>query len=139
MPYLYQNAKGILLALKEKGIDVAIASRSPTPEIAKPFLDKLGIRSMFVAEVRETFPIFLSLCRLSDLCIEIICFRDCVEALLQLNWLFHAWFVPFIIFCRRFSPVGHIKLNISREFIGRQGCLSVQCSSLMMRIGTLKR
>ncbi|XVF61513.1 hypothetical protein PTKIN_Ptkin08bG0135900 [Pterospermum kingtungense] len=50
MPYLYPHAKGILLALKEKGIDVAIASRSPTPEIAKPFLDKLGIRSIFVAE-----------------------------------------------------------------------------------------
>ncbi|XVE86864.1 hypothetical protein DITRI_Ditri18aG0069300 [Diplodiscus trichospermus] len=50
MPFLYPHAKGILLALKEKGIDVAIASRSPTPEIAKTFLDKLGIRSMFVAE-----------------------------------------------------------------------------------------
>ncbi|XVF61512.1 hypothetical protein PTKIN_Ptkin08bG0135900 [Pterospermum kingtungense] len=53
MPYLYPHAKGILLALKEKGIDVAIASRSPTPEIAKPFLDKLGIRSIFVAEVSK--------------------------------------------------------------------------------------
>ncbi|XWS45017.1 hypothetical protein CRYUN_Cryun15aG0099700 [Craigia yunnanensis] len=42
-PYLYQDAKGILLAIKEKGIDVATASRSPTPEIAKIFLDKLGI------------------------------------------------------------------------------------------------
>ncbi|WRX10091.1 Magnesium-dependent phosphatase-1 [Theobroma cacao] len=49
-PYLYQHAKAILLALKEKGIDIAIASRSPTPQIAKTFLDKLGIRSMFVAE-----------------------------------------------------------------------------------------
>ncbi|OMO56280.1 HAD-superfamily phosphatase, subfamily IIIC [Corchorus capsularis] len=49
-PYLYPQAKGILLALKEKEIDLAIASRSPTPEIAKPYLDKLGIRSMFVAE-----------------------------------------------------------------------------------------
>ncbi|XP_021273615.1 magnesium-dependent phosphatase 1-like [Herrania umbratica] len=49
-PYLYQHAKAILLALKEKGIDIAIASRSPTPQIAKTFLDKLGIRPMFVAE-----------------------------------------------------------------------------------------
>ncbi|XP_022740535.1 magnesium-dependent phosphatase 1-like [Durio zibethinus] len=50
MPSLYPHAEGILLALKEKGIDVAIASRSPTPDIAKTFLAKLGIRSMFVAE-----------------------------------------------------------------------------------------
>ncbi|XVF17361.1 hypothetical protein REPUB_Repub10bG0114500 [Reevesia pubescens] len=50
MPYLYEHGKGILMALKVKGIDVAIASRSPTPEIAKTFLDKLGIRSIFVAE-----------------------------------------------------------------------------------------
>lgn len=32
-------------------MNVAIASRSPTPDIAKTFLDKLGIRSMFVALV----------------------------------------------------------------------------------------
>ncbi|XP_021897506.1 magnesium-dependent phosphatase 1-like [Carica papaya] len=49
-PYLYQQAKGILYALKEKQIDVAIASRSPTPEIARTFLENLGIKSMFVAE-----------------------------------------------------------------------------------------
>ena len=52
MPSLYPHAKGILYALKDKGIDVAIASRSPTPDIAKTFLDKLGIQSMFVAQVR---------------------------------------------------------------------------------------
>ncbi|XP_031385867.1 magnesium-dependent phosphatase 1-like [Punica granatum] len=50
MPYLYPHAMGILQALKDKGIDVAIASRSPTPDIAKTFLDKLGIQSMFVAQ-----------------------------------------------------------------------------------------
>ncbi|XP_074275792.1 uncharacterized protein LOC141599619 [Silene latifolia] len=49
-PSLYPHAKGILYALKDKGIDVAIASRSPTPDIAKTFLDKLGIQSMFVAQ-----------------------------------------------------------------------------------------
>ncbi|KAK4263090.1 hypothetical protein QN277_028562 [Acacia crassicarpa] len=49
-PYLYPEATGILYALKEKGIDMAIASRSPTPNIAKTFLDKLGIQSMFVAQ-----------------------------------------------------------------------------------------
>ena len=37
--------------IKEKGIDMAIASRSPTPDIAKTFLDKLGIKSMLVAQV----------------------------------------------------------------------------------------
>ncbi|XP_038887268.1 magnesium-dependent phosphatase 1 [Benincasa hispida] len=50
MPSLYPHAKGILYALKDKGIDLAIASRSPTPDIAKTFIDKLGIGSMFVAQ-----------------------------------------------------------------------------------------
>lgn len=49
MPSLYREAKGILYALEEKGVSVAIASRSPTPDIAKTFLEKLGINSMFVA------------------------------------------------------------------------------------------
>ncbi|VFQ78241.1 unnamed protein product [Cuscuta campestris] len=50
MPKLYPQAKGILYALKEKGVDVAIASRSPTPDIAHIFLEKLQIKSMFVAQ-----------------------------------------------------------------------------------------
>ncbi|MED6134317.1 hypothetical protein PIB30_035974 [Stylosanthes scabra] len=50
MPYLFPQARGILYALKEKGIDMAIASRSPTAKIAKTFLNKLGIHSMFVAQ-----------------------------------------------------------------------------------------
>ncbi|KAF5448433.1 hypothetical protein F2P56_028969 [Juglans regia] len=50
MPSLYPHAKGILYALKEKGIDLAIASRSPTADIAKTFIDKLSIKSMFVAQ-----------------------------------------------------------------------------------------
>uniref|UniRef100_A0A0E0EUQ1 Magnesium-dependent phosphatase-1 n=1 Tax=Oryza meridionalis TaxID=40149 RepID=A0A0E0EUQ1_9ORYZ len=49
-PSLYRHAKGIMFALREKGIDVAIASRSPTPDIAKVFIDKLEIKSMFVAQ-----------------------------------------------------------------------------------------
>ncbi|CAN1332559.1 Magnesium-dependent phosphatase 1 [Linum perenne] len=47
MPSLYPHAKGILYALKDNGIDLAIASRSPTPDIATTFLDKLNINSMF--------------------------------------------------------------------------------------------
>ncbi|KAH6773220.1 Haloacid dehalogenase-like hydrolase superfamily protein [Perilla frutescens var. hirtella] len=50
MPRLYPDAKGILYALKDKGVKMAIASRSPTPDIANTFLDKLGIKSMFVAQ-----------------------------------------------------------------------------------------
>ncbi|CAI0401101.1 unnamed protein product [Linum tenue] len=50
MPSLYPHAKGILYALKDKGVDMAIASRSPTPDIATTFLDKLNIKSMFVAQ-----------------------------------------------------------------------------------------
>ncbi|KAF6143490.1 hypothetical protein GIB67_029659 [Kingdonia uniflora] len=50
MPSMYPHAKGILFALKEMGVDMAIASRSPTQDIAKSFLDKLGIQSMFVTQ-----------------------------------------------------------------------------------------
>ncbi|KAL4555942.1 hypothetical protein LXL04_038576 [Taraxacum kok-saghyz] len=50
MPSMYPHAKGILSALKEKGVDMAIASRSPTRDIAETFVDKLGIKSMFVAQ-----------------------------------------------------------------------------------------
>ena len=51
MPSMYPHAKGILHALKDKGIDVAVASRSPTPDIANTFLQKLSIDSIFVAKV----------------------------------------------------------------------------------------
>ncbi|KAL3515481.1 hypothetical protein ACH5RR_022383 [Cinchona calisaya] len=50
MPSLYPHVKGILYALKDKGIDVAVASRSPTADIADTFLDKLGLKSMFVSK-----------------------------------------------------------------------------------------
>lgn len=50
MPSLFPQAKGILYALKEKGIDMAIASRSPTSDIAKTFIDKLSLKPMFVAQ-----------------------------------------------------------------------------------------
>ncbi|CDP01564.1 unnamed protein product [Coffea canephora] len=49
-PNLYPHARGIIQALKGRGIDVAIASRSPARDIATTFLEKLGIRSIFVAE-----------------------------------------------------------------------------------------
>ncbi|KAK7252281.1 hypothetical protein RIF29_36117 [Crotalaria pallida] len=49
-PSLFPHSRGILHALKDKGIDAAIASKSPTPDIAKTFLDKLSITSMFVAK-----------------------------------------------------------------------------------------
>ncbi|KAJ4716789.1 Magnesium-dependent phosphatase 1 [Melia azedarach] len=50
MPSMYPHAKGILYALKDRGIDVAVASRSPTPDIADAFLDKLNMKSLFVAK-----------------------------------------------------------------------------------------
>ncbi|KAK7302578.1 hypothetical protein RJT34_13470 [Clitoria ternatea] len=50
IPSLYPHAKGILLALKEKGVDLAIASRSPTSDIATSFLNKLGLTPMFVTQ-----------------------------------------------------------------------------------------
>lgn len=51
MPKLYPHAKGIVYALKDKGVNLAIASRSPTADIATTFLQKLGMRPVFVAEV----------------------------------------------------------------------------------------
>ncbi|KAL5562671.1 hypothetical protein UlMin_032418 [Ulmus minor] len=53
-PYLYNDARGILHAFKEKGVGVAIASRSPTENRANKFLEELRIKSMFVAQ--EIFP-----------------------------------------------------------------------------------
>ncbi|KMZ62247.1 Magnesium-dependent phosphatase 1 [Zostera marina] len=50
IPPLYPHARGILYALNAKGIDAAVASRSPTPKIAKAFLNNLGLHSMFVAQ-----------------------------------------------------------------------------------------
>ncbi|KVI10901.1 magnesium-dependent phosphatase 1 [Cynara cardunculus var. scolymus] len=50
MPSMYPHAKGILHALRDKGVDMAIASRSPSRDIAETFIDKLGIKSMFVAQ-----------------------------------------------------------------------------------------
>ncbi|PKA46336.1 hypothetical protein AXF42_Ash020860 [Apostasia shenzhenica] len=50
VPRLYREAYSILHALNDKGIELAIASRSPTPDIANTFLNKLGIQSMFLAK-----------------------------------------------------------------------------------------
>ncbi|PUZ37126.1 hypothetical protein GQ55_9G092900 [Panicum hallii var. hallii] len=52
-PSLFRHARGIMYALKEKGVEMAIASRSPTPDIAKVFIDKLELQSMFVAQVSK--------------------------------------------------------------------------------------
>ncbi|KAK1439995.1 hypothetical protein QVD17_05820 [Tagetes erecta] len=49
-PSMYPHAKGILYALKDKGIDMAIASRSPSRDTAETFIDKLGINQLFVAK-----------------------------------------------------------------------------------------
>ncbi|XP_031112122.1 magnesium-dependent phosphatase 1-like [Ipomoea triloba] len=55
VPRLYPQVKAILCALKEVGVGVGIASRSPTPHIAADaYLWKLGIKSMVIAQ--EVFP-----------------------------------------------------------------------------------
>ncbi|GLJ15131.1 hypothetical protein SUGI_0247510 [Cryptomeria japonica] len=53
-PSLYPQAKGILNALKEKGVSMAIASRTPTPATAITFLKNLGITSLFTT--MEIYP-----------------------------------------------------------------------------------
>uniref|UniRef100_A0A0E0F5B3 Magnesium-dependent phosphatase-1 n=1 Tax=Oryza meridionalis TaxID=40149 RepID=A0A0E0F5B3_9ORYZ len=50
-PYLYPQARGILKALKDRGIEMAIASRASRKKgVAKAFLEKLGIHFMFGAQ-----------------------------------------------------------------------------------------
>uniref|UniRef100_A0A0D3HLA5 Magnesium-dependent phosphatase-1 n=1 Tax=Oryza barthii TaxID=65489 RepID=A0A0D3HLA5_9ORYZ len=53
-PYLYPQARGILKALKDRGIEMAIASRASRKKgVAKAFLEKLGIHFMFGAQTRK--------------------------------------------------------------------------------------
>uniref|UniRef100_J3LSM3 Magnesium-dependent phosphatase-1 n=1 Tax=Oryza brachyantha TaxID=4533 RepID=J3LSM3_ORYBR len=49
-PMLFRHARGIMCALKEKGIAMAGGGRSSTPDIANAFLDKLELQSMFVTK-----------------------------------------------------------------------------------------
>ena len=82
MPSLYKDARGILNAFKEKGVDVAIASRSPAADTAKTFLDKHNITSMFVAKVRHggSSLVFVLFCfvsvviRIKEVALEIVVF-----------------------------------------------------------------
>jgi hypothetical protein len=53
IPYLYPQVRGILNALKEKGVEMAIASRASRRGVAKTFLEILGIHIMFGAQVRS--------------------------------------------------------------------------------------
>ncbi|KAH0732035.1 hypothetical protein KY290_002998 [Solanum tuberosum] len=61
-PSMYPQAKGIMHAFKDKGVNVAIASRSPTPDVANAFLQKLEIKSMFVAQANQTQKASSDLC-----------------------------------------------------------------------------
>ncbi|GBG78240.1 hypothetical protein CBR_g26273 [Chara braunii] len=46
-PHIYPDARGILEALHAAGVKLAVASRTPTPEIARVFLDKLKLTPLF--------------------------------------------------------------------------------------------
>eukprot|EP00850_Spirogloea_muscicola_P014782 SM000108S14226 [mRNA] locus=s108:455467:456556:+ [translate_table: standard] len=48
MPTLYPQARSVIEALKETGIPMAVASRTPTPDTARVFLDKLALTDSFV-------------------------------------------------------------------------------------------
>ncbi len=52
---------GILNALKQKGVTMAVASRTPTPDIANCFLNKLGIPSFFADMVSMKLGVVLNL------------------------------------------------------------------------------
>eukprot|EP00891_Asterochloris_glomerata_P005641 jgi/Astpho2/5641/Aster-02890 len=45
-PHLYPEARQVLDALRDKGVRMAVASRTPTPPVASAFLQKLGGGSM---------------------------------------------------------------------------------------------
>ncbi|CAM6117130.1 unnamed protein product [Calypogeia fissa] len=47
IPVLYPQAKSAIQALKAKGVLVAVASRSPTADIARTFLNKLDLLPTF--------------------------------------------------------------------------------------------
>ncbi|XP_062100403.1 uncharacterized protein LOC133806294 isoform X2 [Humulus lupulus] len=49
-PRLYAESSLVLHALKDKGIDLAVASRTPTPKVASAFLKTLAIDSIFLAK-----------------------------------------------------------------------------------------
>jgi phosphoserine phosphatase len=48
---LYSEARGIISALNEKGIDMAIASCSSADNTVKSLLENFGVQSMFVIKV----------------------------------------------------------------------------------------
>lgn len=47
VPQLYPDVPAILDGLQEKGVKLAVASRTPTPHIANVFIDKLDLRHRF--------------------------------------------------------------------------------------------
>ncbi|KAL0031632.1 hypothetical protein WJX77_010764 [Trebouxia sp. C0004] len=50
-PKLFPEARGVMEALKDSGVPMALASRTPTPEVARAFLQKLGLsKGMFVSQ-----------------------------------------------------------------------------------------
>ncbi|TVU25618.1 hypothetical protein EJB05_28121, partial [Eragrostis curvula] len=53
IPYLYPQARGILNALRDKGVEMAIASRASRRGVAKTFLEKLGIQFIFGAQTNK--------------------------------------------------------------------------------------
>ncbi|OEL19546.1 hypothetical protein BAE44_0019435 [Dichanthelium oligosanthes] len=53
IPYLYPQARGILNALKDKGVEMAIASRASRRGVAKSYLENLGINFMFGVQTNK--------------------------------------------------------------------------------------
>lgn len=85
MPYLYPQASAILYALKDKAISMAVASRSPTPDIAKSFLQTLGIHSLFVTQV----------CGDPFNCFFLFLFPLLIQFQLQCFYIMHGFFIGF--------------------------------------------
>eukprot|EP00897_Mesotaenium_endlicherianum_P009824 jgi/Mesen1/8870/ME000530S08277 len=54
VPRLYSEARCVIDAVHAKSVLMAVASRTPTPDIAQSFLDKLGLASLFSPQ--EIYP-----------------------------------------------------------------------------------
>ncbi|KAK9816693.1 hypothetical protein WJX72_003782 [[Myrmecia] bisecta] len=48
-PSLYPQSKAVLEALRDQNVPLALASRTPTPHVARSFLNKLGLPPFFVS------------------------------------------------------------------------------------------
>lgn len=70
-PRLYPEVRGVIEALKEAGIPMAVASRTPSPNIATVFLGKLELTSFFTQQVRFSYKVLMLVAFFSVPCLAL--------------------------------------------------------------------